>query len=190
MNKGQGKNVIVLLLMFCVALLSRIIPHPPSFTGVSAFLIMGVALFNRTLLMGVLTLLVFFVSDLVLNNLIWASYYEGFVLFSPMFIYAAVAYLVIALTSHFTLRKLKFSNYLATAFLSAICFWLITNFGVWLSGISYPLTQEGLFACYIAGIPFMGLDLLSTLIFCGVYYAIHKFVLQSQWIGSLSQRRN
>ncbi|MGH8106708.1 MAG: DUF6580 family putative transport protein, partial [Arenimonas sp.] len=37
---------------------------------------------------------------------------------------------------------------------SATLFFVITNFSVWAGSGMYPMTADGLLACYIAGIPF------------------------------------
>jgi hypothetical protein len=48
--------------------------------------------------------------------------------------------------------------------LSAMMFFVITNFGVWTSGW-YGYTLEGLLTCYIMAIPFFANTLTSTVIF-------------------------
>ena len=46
-------------------------------------------------------------------------------------------------------------------------FFLVTNFGVWWLGNTYPATLSGLGTCYIAAIPFFGRSLLSTSVYIG-----------------------
>ncbi len=56
-------------------------------------------------------------------------------------------------------------------------FFLITNFGMWLSGISfYPLTASGLMACYVGGIPYLGRTLLSDLAYSGLLFGLHAWI--------------
>ena len=55
----------------------------------------------------------------------------------------------------------------------ALIFYLITNFGVWLTG-SYGYTLGGIFECYILAIPFFGNTLISTLIYAIVIEIIIK----------------
>jgi hypothetical protein len=43
---------------------------------------------------------------------------------------------------------------LAGGTISAVGFFLVTNFAVWLNGGFYPQTLEGLAACYAAGLAF------------------------------------
>ena len=59
-------------------------------------------------------------------------------------------------------------------------FFLITNFGVWLSGISiYPLTPSGLMACYLGGIPYLGRTLLSDLAYSGLLFGLHAWLTRA-----------
>ncbi len=59
-------------------------------------------------------------------------------------------------------------------------FFLITNFGVWLSGISiYPLTASGLLACYLGGIPYLGRTLLSDLAYSGLLFGLHAWLTRA-----------
>ena len=55
--------------------------------------------------------------------------------------------------------------------LGAVLFFLITNLGVWASGM-YGLNITGLIQCYYLAIPFFGYTLLSTIIFSTIIEAI------------------
>ena len=50
------------------------------------------------------------------------------------------------------------------ALLGACIFFVITNFGVWISGM-YDITLDGLILCYTLAIPFFAYSLISTLFF-------------------------
>jgi len=56
---------------------------------------------------------------------------------------------------------------------SSVSFFLISNFAVWLAGnIAYPKTLAGLGACFTAAIPFFKNDLISSLLFSAVFFAV------------------
>ncbi len=55
---------------------------------------------------------------------------------------------------------------------SALSFFLISNFAVWLAGVLYPRTVGGLTACYVAAIPFFEKGLASDLLFSAVLFSI------------------
>ena len=65
-------------------------------------------------------------------------------------------------------------------------FFLISNFGVWIGGMMYPVSLGGLISCYIAGLPFFGWTLVGnafycTMLFGGFEFAINKIsVLQAR----------
>ena len=56
----------------------------------------------------------------------------------------------------------NFLTRISGALSGALVFFIITNFGVWLSG-TYGLTIEGLINCYVLAIPFFGYTAISYL---------------------------
>lgn len=67
---------------------------------------------------------------------------------------------------------------------SALSFFIVSNFGVWLAGMLYPHTLAGLGACYVAAIPFFERGLASDLIFSAIFFSLP--VLYSRLIRSES----
>ncbi len=61
------------------------------------------------------------------------------------------------------------------AFIGAVIFFLVSNFGVWLGG-SYGYDLSGFLTCYILAIPFFGYSVLSTLIFSVIIETLYKFL--------------
>lgn len=55
---------------------------------------------------------------------------------------------------------------------SAVSFYVVSNFGVWLAGILYPRTWQGLVACYTAAIPFFQRGIQSDLLFSFVLFGV------------------
>ena len=55
---------------------------------------------------------------------------------------------------------------------AAVTFYLVSNFGVWLAGY-YPLTPEGLSACYLAGLPFLGLSIVADGVYTALLFGLH-----------------
>ena len=49
-------------------------------------------------------------------------------------------------------------------------FFLLTNFGVWLTGELYPRTTDGLWQCYVAAVPFFRGTLAGDLIFTTAFF--------------------
>ena len=53
---------------------------------------------------------------------------------------------------------------------SSLLFFLITNFGAWLTSGLYPLTAEGLVQAYVAGIPFLQNSLIGNAAFTALLF--------------------
>ena len=63
------------------------------------------------------------------------------------------------------INQLKLTQILLSSISSAVLFFIISNFGVWLLSGFYPTNMQGLIECYIAAIPFFRSTLVSTIIF-------------------------
>ena len=70
--------------------------------------------------------------------------------------------------------SLGFKFRILGALSGAVLFFIVTNFGVWLSG-SYGYTLSGLILCFTLAIPFFAYSLISTLIFSVIIETILKF---------------
>jgi len=55
---------------------------------------------------------------------------------------------------------------------SALSFYLVSDFAVWLGGTLYPRTLAGLGAAYVAAIPFFGKGVVANLIFCTIFFGL------------------
>ena len=54
--------------------------------------------------------------------------------------------------------------------IGSLVFYLISNFGVWMTGMMYPKTVSGLGAWYVAGLPFLTNTLASTVLYSAVLF--------------------
>ncbi|MBI5629920.1 MAG: hypothetical protein HY921_03435 [Elusimicrobia bacterium] len=140
-----------------LAALSRLVPHPPNFTVIGSLALFGGACFEEGLMAFLVPLAALFLSDAVI----------GFYKEMP------AVYLSFALTTILG-RRMKGNRRSAQvaqlAFLSAVMFYLITNFGVWACGGMYPRTPQGLIMCYVAALPFFGNTLASTILYSAVLF--------------------
>jgi len=173
--KNKAPILIVLLFIFFAAM-SRLIPHPPNFTAVGAIALFGGAWFNRKWLAWMVPVIAVWFTDLLLNNIIYAQYYEGFVLVSNNFLFTALALLLIVLLAQTLLKKISTVNVLGASLGASAIFFLISNFGVWLMGAFYPPTLSGLLAAYIAGLPFFLNTLAGDLFFCTLMFGSFSVV--------------
>jgi len=73
------------------------------------------------------------------------------------------------------IKKNNILNLLTCSVISSILFFIITNFGVWISG-GYSYSLEGLIICYTMAIPFFKNTLTSTVLFTAMFYSLHYFL--------------
>jgi hypothetical protein len=66
-------------------------------------------------------------------------------------------------------------------------FFLLSNFMVWLGSRMYPHTAAGLGACYAAGLPFYGNDLMSTALFAGAFFGLPALAARMSESGASAQ---
>ena len=145
------------------ATISRFIPHPPNFAPIAAIALFSGTYFENKKIAFLLPFSALFLSDLFLG------FYTGF-----WVVYFAFALIILF---GFLLKKnIKFGTVLGAALLSSISFFVITNFGVWMSGMLYPMNLGGLIACYVAAIPFFQNSLIGDLVYTGVLFGAYEIV--------------
>lgn len=169
--------VIVSLILF--ASFTRLIPHMPNFTPIGAMALFGGAYLKNKYHALLIPLLSLWISDLVINNFIY-SYYSEFTWVYPGFLWQYVSFILIIIIGYLFLKKLNFKNVFVTTLISSILFFIITNFGVWISGTMYTLDLNGLLMCYVMAIPFfkgtfLGFICYSTFLFGVLEFSKNKF---------------
>lgn len=169
-----------LVALVAIAIFSRLLPHPPNFTALgAASLFAGAVLADRRLAF-IVPLLTLWLSDLVLNNVIYSQYYEGFVWAGEGVIWSYLAFALIVLMGRMAQVSRSVSRVVGGSFAAALLFFVLSNFGVWMSGTMYPMTMEGLLACYTAAIPFFGYSVAGNLFFAVALFGAHYWMNQSQ----------
>lgn len=172
----MNKRFLVLTGLILAAAVSRLIPHPYNFAPIGAMSLFGAAYFSDKKFAFIMPLVAMFISDLLINNILYASFYQGFTLFTPGFywIYGAIA--LIVLTGMFLLKKISFIRILGGSLAASILFFVITNLGVWIGNPLYPQTFQGLILCYEAAIPFFHNTVMGDMFYCGVLFGGFEFI--------------
>lgn len=186
--KLQRNKTLILGLMILAAALSRLLPHPYNFTPIGTIGLFGAAYFTQRYLAFLVPLAALWLSDLLLNNLIYARQYpefyqDGFVWLPTAYaLYVYGAFLLIVLLGFLLLHQVKPSNLLLSSFLASITFFLITNAGSWLIDPVYPKNGAGLLAAYTAGIPFFWNTLLGDLFYVALLFGVFEWVKRSSFV--------
>ena len=168
------KNIFPVGLILILAL-SRIIPHPWTFTPVIAVAIMSGYFFKN----------IYFSFSILLVSMLIADVFLGF--YENM-IFVYISLLLISFIFYKASKKINLKNLFFYGFAGSVIFFIISNFGVWalgspgLSNLPYDRNLSGLIECYIFAIPFFPNTFLSTLIFS--YPAIYIYKSLPSWSSS------
>lgn len=125
-----------------------------------------------------------YLSDLVLNNVVYAAYQESFTWAISAATYLGFAAIIglgfLALRN----RKLAPGRLALTAISGSLLFFLITNFFSWyLDPFNlYPDNVAGLGASYLAALPFFFNSLLGDLFFVGVLFSAYQWYTRQQGV--------
>jgi hypothetical protein len=143
--------------MIFAAALSQVTPHPMNFSPIGAIALFGGAQFEDKRSAFLLPLSAMLLSDLIV----------GLHALIP-FVYGSFALTV--LLGFWVRRRESVVRFAIASLLSAILFFLITNYGVWALLDTFPKNTAGLVACYVAGLPYFGNTLVSQLFYGGLLF--------------------
>ena len=162
-NRNILKNILPLIFVVIAAVLTRVLPHPPNFAPIT-----GIALFSGSFLTGisafVLPLGIMLLSDLIIG-------------FHSTMIYVYGSFLIIVLLGRLLKKNNSFVRLTTISSTSSTLFFLITNFGVWLSENIYPKTLQGLEQSYIMGLPFFKNTLIGDFFYTFVLFYGFQFII-------------
>lgn len=164
---------LALVTLILAAAATRLLPHPPNMTSVSAVALFGGAYFADKRLAFLVPLAALFLSDLVL----------GF------YAHMEVVYLAFLLVVCIGLWLQKHRTVLAIAgasIASSIVFFLVTNFvGFHVDGGLYPMTFNGMVESYIAGLPFLRNTVVGDLLYTALLFG--GFALMENRFAALKE---
>jgi hypothetical protein len=169
----------IVLVVLCVVL--RVVPHPPNFAPVGAAAVFAGRTLRPSVAIGTVVVAMF-VGDAILARV------HGYPLIDAEtpFVYGGFffqTWLGRALRS-------RRGGAVGAAVAGAVGFFVLSNFGVWLTGAMYVHTGAGLAECFVAAIPFFGAtlagDVFWTVALSWAYLALaRRFAALPRW-GSVS----
>ena len=161
------------LFLVILGVVFRVAPHPWNFAPVGAIALFAGATFDDRRSAFFVPLVTMFIGDLFI----------GLHSLMPV-IYATYALIVVVgmlLRSHRSALAIG-----GASIASSTLFFIITNFAVWLSGMTYAKTLDGLVACYVAAIPFFDRTLASDLLFSAIFFG--AFALAERRLNDTAHR--
>ena len=162
-TKSITPGLLIVSGMVFIAAFVRLIPHPPNFAPIAAMALFGGAYFNKKWAAFLLPLLAMFITDLIIgfHATMWAVY---------------ISFVIIVGSGMFLIKQKKVTNIILASVSSSVLFFVITNFGLWISTPYYAKTGAGLAACYTAAIPFFHYTLLGDIFFVSLMFGVYELV--------------
>ena len=196
MKKIIHPRTVVLLLMICLAAAWRLFAPGrqlaslslENFTPLGAMALFGGCYFANKWKAFLFPLLALFLSDIIIMQLIYPEHSKAFLYEGWPWVYGTFA--LIVFMGHF-IKKVSVKSVFVSAASAALLHWVISDFGVWLSGIDIttglPFTKDisGLLKCYILAIPYLKNILMGNLVFSALMFG--SFELAQRRIPMLSK---
>ncbi|MDA0779649.1 MAG: hypothetical protein O2810_02210 [Bacteroidetes bacterium] len=153
-----NKKENVLISFVLVAVLMRLLPHPPNVAPITAVALFAGTFFDKKHWAVLMPLLAMIMTDIFL----------GFSMITP------VVYLSFLAITAVGIRFKKMN--ISTILLSSLVFFVLSNLGVWV--LYYPLTAEGLTTCFTLAIPFFINSMLGDIFFSALLLFGYRFAAQ------------
>ena len=169
------KNILLIVALIVIGILGRMIPHPPNFTPIIAIALLASHVFKNKWIVILTPLMAMWISDLVLNNYRYTGHHDGgFLVFSSSSLWVYGPIICIALLGTVLIKKVKISNIALSSISGSLIFFLVSNFGVWISGTMFPKSLFGLIECYTFALPFFGNALVGDLVYCTILFTSYS----------------
>lgn len=179
MKNKQIIEISGILIIIVMGIYYRLIPHPPNFSPLIPLTVFSGFVLARKInkfLAFFIPLIIMLTSDLILGT------YK-----SMLFVY--IGFFTSSLLSFIYSLFLKTTDKIKTIFhanlsslINNIWFFLVSNFGVWLTTTMYSKDFKGLVECYIMALPFFKNSLIASLLFTtlifGIYYLLTEKVAE------------
>lgn len=170
MMEDRLRHPWIVLAFVCLGVLARLVPHPWNATPVMAIALFGGTYLSRRWAI-LLPLAIVAISD------VWLGWHNTI-------LFTWGAFVLTGLTAWWVRQRPSPSRIVAGSLGGSLLFFVLTNFGVWLVGELYPRTAAGLWACYVAAIPFFRSTLLGDLVYTVVLFGGYRLWLRctsSSW---------
>jgi len=171
--KKNINNFILPVAIILSLSLTRLIPHPWNFTPILAVGIFSGFYFKQFYLSLFIVILSMFIGDIFLG-------FHSTMFFTYISLAAAVGLGIF-------IKNLKISSIFFSSLAGSICFFIVTNFGAWLTLEMYEKTFNGLISAYILAIPFFHNTIISTFLYLLAIKIIYDFFFNKKIIEKQSK---
>ena len=160
-------KLLISLILILAGVLLRLGPHIPNATPVAAIALLASAYLSWKHSLFVVTSIMI-ITDSVLG-------------FHSTMLWVYASFGLIAMLAWLLRKNINIKNVVFFSLSGSLLFFLITNFGVWISTSMYDKTLPGLVECYTLAIPFFRNTILGD-----VFYSLLLFGLYQLYTSSKS----
>ncbi len=175
-TEKKGSKLAIGFIIAAVA--TRLIPHVPNFTAMESLSLFAGAYLGWKALAILAPVITWYFSDLIINNTVsrvWYPDVEGIVWYADYMPTVYISALIMIFAGSKILKKWTPGKLAISALGATVLFFIVSNFGTWMSGTLYPKTGAGLIACFTAALPFLKTSLFSTLAFTAVLFGGYEW---------------
>jgi hypothetical protein len=176
------KNLISPTLIIFAAVLIRLFPHPPNFAPIAAMALFGGTCLNKKYSLAIVftTLilsdyLLLYINPFSAQFINLSKVYGPAALLHSTTIFVYGSFLLTSILGIWVRSHKSAKNILSACLFSSVLFFLITNFGVWATGM-YARDLSGLWESYAMGIPFFKNTVFSDLFYTGIFFGSYELV--------------
>lgn len=175
----KTKNFLAILVLIIVGISTRFIflldgeSILPNFSAIGAVAIFGACYF-KGLQKFLIPIAILWCSDIVLNNVVYSQYFDTYQAYGDLWVYGA--FIIAGVVGYLMLKKPTWFKLLGASLITGILFYIVTNFGVWMTGQLYTKDMAGLIECYTAALPFFRNTILGNVFYAFVLFGLYEFV--------------
>lgn len=152
------------LIIIGIAVILRLLPHPPNFAPIAAMALFGGVYLNKKYAL-IAPLIAMFISDIFLG-------------FHASMLMVYGSFLLTGLIGLWLKKHKQVYTIVGASLISSFIFFFLTNFNYWYATPLYPKTTSGLFEAYFYALPFFRNTVLGDLFYTGVFFGGYELVLR------------
>ena len=162
----------------------RLIPHLPNFAPIGAMALFGGAYIKNKyallIIFGILLIsdyLLLYINPFSSNPVNFSRLYAPWELIHSTIFFVYFSFFINFFIGRWFAANKSISRVFSGALISSVQFFVITNFGVWLTGM-YGQGVSGFPQSYLMAIPFFRGTLMGDLFYTGLFFGSYELVLK------------
>mgnify|MGYP001488463354 CR=1 FL=1 len=159
------EKIIFIGLLTILTVISRLIPHLPNFTPITAVSIFIFAYVSKRYFW--IPILILLISDIFIGvydiRLMLAVY---------------LSFVLVGFLGYFLKNKRSILRILTVSLSGSVFFFLTTNFAVWIFSSWYEKDFVGLLNCYILGVPFFRNMILADFVYLFSFFYLSEYIVK------------